>query len=94
MATGRQVESGFEEERLGFRDQVGIFLGTREVGWLRVREQILGAGGSQGDVSTILGWRLHQEGAEWKARGEWRKWLDQEIRYLRAGWRMGASHVL
>lgn len=92
MAASRQV--GFEEERLGFRDQVGIFLGTREVGWLRVREQILGAGGSQGDVSMILGWRLHQEGAEWKARGEWRKWLDQEVRYLRAGWRKEAGHVL
>ena len=56
-----------ERERLGFREQVGMFFGGQRESWLTVREGILREGGNMGDVVTILIWRLQNQGAEGKA---------------------------
>ena len=54
--------------KLGFREQVGLFLGTGEVPWGEMRERVLAAGGDSFDVAVILGWRLHEEGMQEAAR--------------------------
>ena len=56
--------------KLGFREQVGLFLGNGEVPWREVRERVLAAGGDIFDVAVVLGWRLHEEGMQEKARRE------------------------
>ena len=38
--------------KLGFREQVGLFLGNGEVPWGKVRERVLAAGGDIFDVAV------------------------------------------
>lgn len=56
------------KEKLGFREQVGLFLGNGEVPWIKLRGVILRSGGNIFDVMVILGWRLREEGAREAAR--------------------------
>lgn len=78
--------------KLGFREQVGLFLGNGEVPWGKVRERVLAAGGDIFDVAVVLGWRLHEEGMQEKARRE--SWWES---VTREAWRSvsgRAGHVL
>jgi len=47
---------------LGFREQVGLFLGFREQDWPILRWMVEAIGGNLADVTELLVWRLRDLG--------------------------------
>ena len=47
---------------LGFREQVGLFLGFREQDWPILRWMVEAIGGNLADVTELLVWRLRELG--------------------------------
>lgn len=48
--------------KLGFREQVGLFLGFRRQDWPTLRWMVEASGGNLADVAEILVWRLRDLG--------------------------------
>ena len=51
---------------LGFREQVGLFLGFREQDWPTLRWMVGAIGGNLADVAELLVWRLRDLGRKGK----------------------------
>ena len=47
---------------LGFREQIGLFLGFREQDWPTLRWMVGALGGNLADVTELLVWRLRDLG--------------------------------
>lgn len=84
------------KEKLGFREQVGLFLGSGDVPWKELRARILAIGGNAFDVAVVLGWRLHEEGMQEAARrSSWWESVTREAWRSVTGTTKGrAGHVL
>ena len=52
--------------RLGFREQVGLFLWFREQDWPTLRWMVGAIGGNLADVAELLVWRLRDLGRKGK----------------------------